>query len=230
MAVSLNGTSQYLQSTGTTITGHPLSWSGWFYFNSLSRFDTLLVIRSSSTFVGFDLRKQTSNKVDANIYNGSDIFARSTSDMTAGTWIHIGAVYASTTSRKIYINGTLEATSTTSAGVDGGANRIVLGAFVGGGGPLSGRIAQVGMWNSALSDANMVSLAGGALPSAIAAANLQNYYKLVSDGTDTQGNNNLTVVGSPTFVSDPEIFTSPTPSTVPVLLSAHRQRRVSCLF
>ena len=231
MSVILNGTSQYLQSTGTTVTVHPMSWSGWFYFDSLSRFDTLLVIRSSETFVGWDLRKETTNKIQANVYNGSNVYAESTSSVLAGTWVHLGAVYASTSSKKIYVSGTLEDTDTTpDFGVDGAANRIVLGAFVGGGAPLAGRIAQVGIWNLGLSDANMASLAAGALPSAVAAANLQNYYKLVSDGTDTQGNNNLTAVGSPTYGSDPDIFGSPTPSTVPVLLSSHRQRRVSCLF
>lgn len=230
MAVQLNGSTQYLQASSPTVSTHPMSWSGWFYFDDVTRNDTCLVIRNNSSFEGWDLRKETAGKAAAVSFNGSNKTALGTTTLVSGTWYHLGCVFASTTSRKIYVNGTLEATETTAAAFGATPDRFAIGSFIGGGLPLKGRAAQIGVYNIGLSDANMVSLAGGSLPSAVAAANLQNYYKLVADGTDEQGNLSMTLNGSPTFVSDPQIFLSGSSGTIPAIMASLRQRRVPCLF
>jgi hypothetical protein len=77
----------------------------------------------------------------------------------------------------------------------------------------AGKIAEVAVWNVALGDDEIASLAAGANPTTIEAEYLVGYWPLLSDANDDIGSNNLTLQphpGEPSFDSEdhPTIETS----------------------
>lgn len=122
--------------------------------------------------------------------------------MTAGTWAHGGAVFASTTSRTAYINGVAGTTETTSR-VPSGINQVTIGveSFSSGslGTPWNGQLAEVGVWDAALDANEMAALAKGFSPLLIRPMNLVYYWQLVGQGTaeiDMINGSTMTVTGT----------------------------------
>lgn len=92
--------------------------------------------------------------------------AVTTTSIAANTWFHACGVSASATSRSVYLNGGSKSTGATSR-VPAGLNRTSVGlqdntaankAFAVGG---TGDIAEVAIWNTALSDADVARHATG---------------------------------------------------------------------
>ena len=98
---------------------------------------------------------------------------------SANTWAHVAAVLVSATERYVYINGAKTGSGgltsvTFSANVDrfavGSLYRLTPVIYLG------GKVAEIGLWNTNLSDAQITSLAAKVRPSAIARANLDLWY------------------------------------------------------
>lgn len=95
------------------------------------------------------------------------------------TWTHAAGVFASTTSRTAYINGSASTTNTTSV-TPASVTKFTLGfqAQLTSNFPLSGVLADVGLWNVALTTSEIASLAAGASPLMIRPSALKAYYPL----------------------------------------------------
>ena len=127
--------------------------------------------------------------------------ADTSTGFTANTWTQIGGVWASTASRSAYIAGGSKGTNTTTINTAVGNSRIALGmlrdstpsdAF-------SGRLAECGLWDVALTDAEMAILGKGVSPLLVRPASLMRYWQLVGTSSpefDRMGAQTLTVTGA----------------------------------
>jgi hypothetical protein len=125
------------------------------------------------------------------------------------TWYHVAGVYESATSRKAYINGSNDSAandnlnSITPSGVNlltiGSRFNITIGSY------FPGDMAEIGIWNVALTAAEVVSLAKGMTCDKVRPQNLVFYAPLVRDLIDQKGglaitNNNGATVANHTRV------------------------------
>jgi hypothetical protein len=145
--------------------------------------------------------------VRAYTYNGSGYgIADTSTGYSVDTWTHACGVFTSATLRAAFLDGGGKVTDTTN--IVGAATELVLcrrrrlasiGSF-----PAGSYIAEVAVWSSALSDANVASLAAGINPKDIAGASLVAYWTLTQadTNTDTKGTNDLTESTTLTYSSD----------------------------
>lgn len=146
--------------------------------------------------------------VTRNSTGGTTLTANTTTGYSANTWQHACAVFASAASRAAYLNGGSKGTETTFQGI----GTLTLGMF---GGAVTttavrsnnyvGALAEIAMWNVALTDDEVATLASGASPSTVQPGSLRGYWPLFdSDGdVDYWNQNNATVVSSVTSSQHP---------------------------
>ena len=72
---------------------------------------------------------------------------------------------------------------------------------------MNGSIAEPAIWNVALTDAEIASLAAGFTPDQIRPQSLQFYAPLVRDLVDARGGRTITNVNSATVATHPRIIT-----------------------
>jgi hypothetical protein len=140
--------------------------------------------------------------------SGTEAAANSTAGYSASTWQHACAVFTSTTSRAAYFNGTNKGTNTTSNTV----NSLTLGIFGGAvtttgvrSNNYAGSLAEVGIWNVALTDDEVATLAAGISTSRVCPESLLAWWPLFdSDGdVDYWGQHNASVVSSVSYSQHP---------------------------
>jgi hypothetical protein len=132
--------------------------------------------------------------------------------ISANTWHHFCAVFASTTSRSIYLDGGNKATDTSSRPAPTGINIVSIGvdfvsgspgnAFASGG---TGMIAEAAVWDVALTDEEVAALAKGIPPIMIHPQNLRCYLPLVRSLFDAKGNA-FAITGSLTPADHPRMY------------------------
>ena len=125
---------------------------------------------------------------------------------SADTWYHGGGVWASTSSRLVYFDGVAGTEDTNSETLTGN-DRIVLGARPNLSEDLDGQLAEVGIWNVALTAAEMASLAKGYSPLFIRPQSLIFYMPLVRNlSNDLVGGLSMTAGGTPTAENHPTVI------------------------
>lgn len=213
MAYDFNGTNQLLQTAGAPASALPITMACWFYSSSITASQTLLSIANTTgEFRGPRLIAEGAAagdpiRADYTVW-GSGI-ARTTSGYSQNTWHHACGVYASTASRTAYLDGGSSGTDTTSVPAALIVNTLTVGGrFLGGSiGVLAvGRIAEVGIWNSALTAAEIASLAKGMTCDKIRPQNLVFYAPLVRDLNDQKGGLTITNNNGATVAAHPRIY------------------------
>lgn len=179
---------QFAGSTTVPVTTYPCTISAWYKpANTTSNHS---IVYLGSTTDARRLMLYRTRSLDGNVMRASSIpdGGGSGSDATGSTaitdttrWYHVAAVFASSTSRKVYVDGVLEATDTTAITTTS-LNRYAIGAR---GAPVptwgvyaNAKIGEVAIWNVALSDAEIRVLAVGANPEWIQRAALKSYLPL----------------------------------------------------
>lgn len=127
----------------------------------------------------------TDSIVQAVTSDASATSSASAAAPTASTWFHAAAVFASATDRRAFLNGGNKGTNSgnrTPTGID----EIVLGVQGGttqntpfGTASGTGYIAEVGIWNVALTDAEVAVLALGVSPLLVSPGALVAYWPLI---------------------------------------------------
>lgn len=121
--------------------------------------------------------------------------------------MHIAAVFSSTTNRIGYINGAAGTANTTSVGT-ATPDRIVVGARLNSAFSqfTNGDIAEVGLWNGALTAAEIAGLAEGFSPAKMRAASLVYELRLIRTIQDIRrglamtNNNGVTIAPHPRII------------------------------
>lgn len=194
------------------ISGPPFTMAGWVNLATTAGSQNLFGFFGAS---GRKLWSRSSGGVFTfDGENGGSTASADTSVVSSvGVWNHVFAVAASTTSRSIIANGNIadKATNTTSLSPtltrfsvgrddDGSAGAANAGTL----------IAEVGLWNIALSDADAVALAAGAPPFLVHPEALVGYWPLL--GANSPENNllsntsKLSIQGSMSAGVHPRIF------------------------
>lgn len=166
-----------LSIASAAVTAAPVTIAAW--FNPASE-DTLMApvtISSSDNDDGFQLALQgIGTQVVMASHGSSGVQASTSTAWAASTWFHGCAVFASSTSRAAYLNGGGKGTDTASM-TPTGLNRTNLGVFYASGSydPYDGLMAEIGIWDVALSDGEVAVLATGASPLLVRPGSLIRY-------------------------------------------------------
>jgi len=231
MALNLNGSTQYLYSGSWNphSQAYPFTFAGWFYTTDMAQNSALMCLDNNTggSYINlaqfFGSGTSPNDPVRALTYQTSWASAATTTGATTGTWHHFAAVWAATNDRRVYIDGSSKGTDSTTKTFGAQTTQLGIGArYANAAGAAAdllfgGKLAHCAAWTSALSDANVASLAGGSYPTAVDSGNLEDYWDLISDSNSDGGNTgtSLTEVGSPTYDAD-----DPLSSTVTVELAA----------
>lgn len=200
-------------TTGTAlVVGVPVTISCWMHTTAVTENGVLVSLINSATNAANYLTFRGAvggDPVGAQSWDGVGAVAAALSagSVSVNTWHHVGGVWSAADNRAVFLDGakTSETTSVTVAG----QNQTNVGVFLASSTcTYSGQIAEVGIWNVALTDAEMASLAKGCSPTRVRPQSLVAYFPLVgtnSPETDVKGNT-LTVTGPVQFFRHPRIY------------------------
>jgi len=217
-----DASSQYLYYNGAVVSAVPFTMACWVYSDDLTikQQPICLNIQDAGPYAGFWLQLDGSyagDPVVARAFHGTSGDARTTTGYSANTWHHACAVFSATNARAAYIDGGSKGVN--SATVTPIVNNTTIGAEYGWSGtenvvftPTSGKIAEVGIWNVALTDAEVAILAKGVSPRSVRPESLVFYAPLWRDeDEDFIGGLSLTAVNAPTIADHPRVFYLATP-------------------
>jgi hypothetical protein len=120
-------------------------------------------------------------RAEARIASGGDgAPAISSAGYSAGVWNHAGGVWSAANARAVYLNGGNKGTNSTSIAVSA-IDRMGLAALVrlNDAQFLDGKLAEFGLWNVALTDADFAMLALGFSPLVVKPDSLVRYIRLI---------------------------------------------------
>jgi len=112
---------------------------------------------------------------------GNESQAQTSTSYVASTWQHAAGVWLNASSRTVYLNGGGKITDTGTRNVTGltlttvGGNRVGSTTF----GPLDGSVAEVAIWNVALTDADVLQLSKKFSPLSVRFDALVAYFPLI---------------------------------------------------
>lgn len=139
--------------------------------------------------------------------------ANATAVFSTNVWHHGAGVWTSATNRAVFYDGGNKGTNATNVSISG-EDRVAIGNFLdlNPSSPFSGLLAEVAMWDAALSDAEVAILAAGYSPLFVRPQNLVFYAPIVRDLLDRVGGLTLSLVGAPSVAPQPPIiYPSSTP-------------------
>lgn len=216
MAYGFNGTNQYLGASGINL-NTPVTLAGLMYANSNTSKNSLITIQNLIT-AGTDysvfylaLRGDVAgDPVRAGVSNaaGSTGQSDTSTGYTQQQWEHAAGKYSSSVSRRAYLNGS-PATENTASRTPSNALHITIGAiryietiteFA------NANISEVALWNVALTDDEIASLAKGFKPTRIRPQSLIFYAPLIRDLKDWRGGLTITPANSPTVANHPRVY------------------------
>lgn len=197
------------------VTNFPLTMACWFNSTNTTNAQVLMCVNAASSpnRITMSARGDLAGdpiRISAVGTTGGGVSADTSSGFSAGAWTHACGVFTSSTSRTAYINGGSSATNTTNVAVSGiiqasiGVQRYSLvpsGQFF-----FNGSIAEVGIWNAALTPAEVASLAKGMTCDKIRPQSLVFYAPLVRDLVDQKGGLTITNNNGATVANHPRIY------------------------
>jgi hypothetical protein len=220
MAYNFSGTNQYLQVGSAIVTSAPLTMACWFNCDSVDLTGCLVSVTNSGiagNITRFALFARGAVAGDPVSVIASDItntngISDTTAGYTTGKWHHGCGVFTSTTSRSVYIDGGNSGTNTTSI-TPSLLDRTNIGVqFLQSAGGTSGisfmdgLIAEVGIWNAALTAAEIASIAKGMTCDKVRPQSLVFYAPLVRDITDQKGGLAITNNNGATVANHPRVY------------------------
>lgn len=200
-----DASNQYLGNSSAILTNEPLTIAGWVYCDDITvNSQVVFSIANNGTFGGWTVQMSKFGAVPIRAFKYDDSnnpgFADSVTGMSQDTWHHACGVFASDTSRAAFIDGGDKGTDSTNI-ADPSADRTGIACIYKASiaGYWSGRLAEVAVWNVALSDAEVALLARGTCPLFIQPENIVAYWPLSRTDNDLFGGYNMTPSGSPTW-------------------------------
>lgn len=207
------GTSTGHYRTGMTTMTQPLTLSCWAKLNNYLNPAGVAMMVSGGTWVLYWIiyDSTTYQWFFSGRNGGSEARSYQTGTISNNDWVHVAGVAASTTSRTVYVNGVAGTPNTTS--LNPSCTSMSLGFRTDGAIPSSGgsyfpgQVEDAAIWTSALSAAQIASLAAGASPLVIDRANLRSYVPLRSGSVIDLRGGSLSAYGSPTVgVDNPRLY------------------------
>jgi hypothetical protein len=210
-----SGSSQHLSTTTTPVTNAPCTFACWFRVASLplggSHGTLLCVSHYNNTGHAYILSLRganESNRIGAGVFDGGYSQSTSASAPSINTWSHAAGVFSTTSNRIAYLNGTAGTANTVSRPNAASINSIGIGAV---NRPTSveyfiGLSADVGIWNVALTAAEIASLAKGMACDKVRPQSLVFYAPLARDLIDVRGGRTITNNNTATVANHTRIY------------------------
>lgn len=210
MSASFSGTSSYLIGGSAVLTAEPITMACWFKAANVTASHVLMSIGTNAGASRWQIVENTTGGsiIQAiSALSGTSGTSAGGSGTVSGIWRHFAGVFASTTSRKAYLDGVGMTTDTTSIAITG-TNRTLIGARINStaGAFAAGLIAEAAIWNVALTDADMIALAKGVRPSQVRPQNLVLYAPLLREIIDIRAGMVFTNNGSVVPADHPRIY------------------------
>ena len=213
MSITFNGSTQYIHTTGTTITTYPFTLFCYFNPNGVAAecyaFD--ICNNTAAAINGFRMRAASTGLVRITVGDGSTTSAVSTStSYSASTWQRMYYVGTSATSRSVYLNNGgvgNDTTNLTPTGINktyvGVSNlNTVLSNFY------AGSLAHITIANVAATATQRAMLESGVHPLQVFGSAIASY--VPADDSSVAANDYLgltwTQVATPTFGTSPGII------------------------
>jgi hypothetical protein len=193
------------------VSNEPFTFAAWVYPTSFATTSTIVSIGSgASSGESWRLGIDTSGQgfVDK-LFTGASPsgVSRMASAMTVNTWNQLTGVFTSDTSRTVWQNASAATVDTTSV-TDFTVNRTSIGIQAGNLSaprPAAARIAEVAIWNIALSSDDINALSKGFSPQLVRPQNLVLYVPLIRNVGDLRNSLALTTTGT-TVADHPRIL------------------------
>ena len=178
--------SDYIQATASLFS-YPFTINFWFY-PTVSAVGTLVMFALHNTTDNQRFTVQintTTSRLQFNAFTTANANAVATANYTTNAWNMATAVGTSSTSRNVYINGNNAGTNNTTRVITTPTRWLVAANYTGTVNPAyEGRISEVGIWNAALTTADINSLYTGIRSSSVKPQNLKIYAPLIRDISD----------------------------------------------
>jgi hypothetical protein len=206
--------SQYLSVGSAPVTAAPLTMACW--FNMPDNAGAALIYLGPTTnndrFALFASGDAAGDPVRFDCIEAAVTAAASaaltTSSYSNNTWSHACGVASSASSRTVYLNGGSSGTNTDTR-TPTTPNRLTVGARLATNSPgvyANGLIAEVGIWNAALTAAEIASLAKGMTCDKVRPQSLVFYAPLVRDLIDAKGRLAITNNNGATVANHPRVY------------------------
>ena len=159
-AASFNGSSSKIVTSNIGAATGDISISAWVYFNSVSGTEPIVCRDSTATTRRLQFRNNAGT-INAYWFHSGGLSALdSNTSVVANQWYHVVTSWEDGVANKIYINGSLDATDSTSIGTRGSLEYITIGYLEQGNTFLDGKIDQVRIFDKALSSSEVTTLYG----------------------------------------------------------------------
>lgn len=210
----VSASSQKATLASAPITGGPCSISFFANQTSAVQGSTFLSIGNAAGTRGMEFRWSGlgGTGVFFDSYGATTVASTASGiTLTNGAWSHLAAVETSNSSHALFVNGpSNKFTTATDVGAHTGIDSFSIAQGPWGGAFYDGAIAEVGMWNVALTDDEVAALANGYSPLLIRPTSLVQYWPLFGNDSPEldrfKNSNNLTLVNAPTKADHPRIF------------------------
>jgi hypothetical protein len=141
---------------------------------------------------------------------GAAFTRRDSSTATSNAWQHYCGTFSPNNYPNVYLNGSLSngtAQGSLNTAIHSGTADLAIGGNSNGlGGYVTGDIAEVGIWNAALTAAEIASLAKGMSCDKVRPQNLVFYAPLVRDLIDARGGLTITNNNGATVANHPRVY------------------------
>lgn len=213
------GSSQYLANANAVVSSLPISMSGWFYSGDVTTIQRVLSIDDDGNpgnQISIYIDGINQDSLRAQAWNGSDqANAATLTPYSANTWTHIAGTFTEA-------GGDVTATIWKDGGDKIGSGGITMSVpsgltdtHIGAVRPsfnsqyFNGRLAEPGIWNAALTDAEVAILATGISPIAVRPQSLVAYWPLTGRGgivLDHVGDYDMSIVNGVSIATHPPIY------------------------
>lgn len=207
MAYSFTAASSQYLSASSLVAGVPMTIAFHSVTPTTAVADQAIVSVGASNGNRNQISRSGTN-IAANSIGTNSVSALASGQITASTPFHAAGVFASATSRTFFFNGTQVATNTNDVGTQSAFTETLIGTRRAASIGLyyTGNISEVGIWNAALTAAEIASLAKGMTCDKVRPQSLVYYAPLVRDLIDQKGGLTITNNNGATVANHPRVY------------------------
>jgi hypothetical protein len=210
MAYDFNGTNQYLTIGSCPVSAVPITIAIWYNGDTApSTAIPFIVVWSSSSNDRINIAKgNAANDIVATYIDEGVSNAASTAlgAYSTGSWKHACGVFSSNSSRAVYSDGVAATENTASLAALSSFDRITIGSNHVASLFHDGKLAEVGIWNVALTADEIASLAKGMTCDKVRPQSLVFYAPLVRELQDVKGGLTITNNNTATVANHPRVY------------------------
>lgn len=210
-----NASSQYLSTLSAPVTVMPITMACWFRVASATSQAILLNLGNTAAANGSNGGYRLVIPASTAVLRASQLVTGQTTQsadtaantVVSNTWMHGAGVYATNSSRTVYLSNATAVTSTGTQSTSTTTNFAIGAGLIFGPTPyMTGQIAEVGVWAAALTSNEIASLARGVSPAMVRPQSLVFYAPLIRNLVDVRGAVTLTNTNGATVSDHPRVY------------------------